>query len=104
MENGVVDKLEDRFNIGDLVMYQANYVIPPNAINYKWKDAEPTTPVDNLGIVVDIDKDLWRKRMYTAYDEAIYKIYWVKSGHTSYVPSYNLKKAYGVSAYQSKND
>ena len=96
----------DRLKVGDLVIYQPKYTIPADSLRYKWiesKDKE-TPFINKLGVIVNIDDDLWKKRMYTTYDEAIYKVYWLKNASTSYVPAYNLKKATQHSANESEND
>tara|TARA_B100001094_G_scaffold173155_1_gene167449 strand:- start:1946 stop:2239 length:294 start_codon:yes stop_codon:yes gene_type:complete len=77
------------FKLGDLVYYHESYVIPPDAVN--WKFADPDTS-DKLAIIVEEKDPHWDTKPHSRF--ALYTIMHIKSGIQRTCSSHNLTKAY----------
>ena len=75
--------------LGDLVYYNEIYVIPPDAINWKFRQ---TSLEDKLAIVIEVKEGEWDLQPYGNND--MYRIMHVKSGYVRTCTSINLTKAY----------
>jgi len=82
-------KLKQDLELGDLVYYNDIYVIPPDAIN--WKFREPDMK-DKLAIVIEVKEGEWDLQPYG--NNEMYRIMHVKSGYIRTCTSINLTKAY----------
>jgi|TARA_R100001480_G_scaffold134896_1_gene132012 hypothetical protein len=77
------------FKLGDLVHYHDKFVIPPDAVN--WKFEEPDTS-DSMAIIIDQDAVKWDMKPYAKH--RMYKIKHLKSGIVRTCSSHNLTKVY----------
>ncbi len=82
-------KLKQDLQLGDLVYYNDIYVIPPDAINWKFQDRDSE---DKLAIVLEIIEGHWDLQPYGSKE--MYRIMHVKSGYIRTCTSLNLTKAY----------
>lgn len=78
------------FKLGDLVYFHESYVIPPDAVN--WKFSHPADNSDTLALIVDINAAEWDMRPHGKH--RLYKIKHLKSGTIRTCSSHNLTKAY----------
>lgn len=77
------------FKLGDLVHYHDKFVIPPDAINWKFNETDTS---DSLAIIIELDTAQWDMQPYGRYQ--LFKIKHVKSGIIRTCSSHNLTKAY----------
>ena len=82
----------EEFKLGDLVYYHDTYVIPPDAVNWKLTPDPALAAGDRLAIIVDEDVGQWDKKPHGRH--RLYRIIYVKTGHTRTCSAYNLTKAY----------
>tara|TARA_B100000989_G_scaffold255164_1_gene203995 strand:- start:525 stop:806 length:282 start_codon:yes stop_codon:yes gene_type:complete len=76
------------FEIGDLVYYYDTYVIPPDAVNWKFtNDEDEDYPHKRMGIVVEIKEQFHEV-------SPLYRIMWIKDGTQRTCASVNLRKVY----------
>ena len=75
--------------LGDLVYYNDIYVIPPDAINWKFREIDTQ---DKLAIILEVRKGEWDLQPYG--NNEMYRIMHVKSGYIRTCTSINLTKAY----------
>ncbi|MHA1940725.1 MAG: hypothetical protein ACW97P_03240 [Candidatus Hodarchaeales archaeon] len=81
---------EPTYEVGDLVKYVETYVIPPDAVN--WKFNKPPEDCFNLAIVVSDNAAAWDRQPPKRYK--LYRIMHVKTGRMITCSGYNLRKAY----------
>jgi len=77
------------FKLGDLVYYHDTYIIPPDAVNWKFVETDVD---DKLAIIVEQNDAHWDMQPYGKHQ--LYKIMHVKSGNIRTCASHNLTKAY----------
>tara|TARA_R100000353_G_C6424839_1_gene174236 strand:+ start:244 stop:531 length:288 start_codon:yes stop_codon:yes gene_type:complete len=77
------------FKLGDLVYYHDTYVIPPDAVNWKFVETDHD---DKLAIIVEENNAQWDMKPYGRHQ--LFKIMHVKSGRMRTCSSHNLTKAY----------
>ena len=77
------------FKLGDLVHYYESYVVPPDAVNWKFSNPDNS---DSLAIIVQEDEVQWDLKPHAKHK--LYKIKHLKSGIIRTCSSHNLTKAY----------